>query len=716
MIQRLKRRHLVLLGIGHTNAHVLRMWKMQPFPDTDLTCISDHSIATYSGMMPAVLARQIPQERMEIDLVRLCAFAGAKLLTGQVVGIEHARCEVLMEKHPPVPFDALSIGIGSVAATAEVTIDSEAVVMIKPMQSFLSRLEKAVALVRSQRQDIRVAIVGSGVAGVEITCCLPAALKQATNGQVSLTLVTRSDQILPEVSGKTRQFVERELQSRGVKVLTSRSVTSVTADRMTFQDGDSIETGLVIWATNASPPPLLSKLGLKLDERGFLATNDRLQTSAANIFAVGDTGTITSERLPKAGVYAVRQGPVLWENLRRSLSQETLQRYAPQRSFLKLINLGDGRAVGQWKGFTLSGRWAMRLKNSIDSRFMDMYQVNAEMVGTMAEATMQCRGCGCKLGADDLESALSDSPVVLEDAAAIGGDHSPYLASTDFFSSPFEDAYLAGRVAALHSASDIVACGAEVMEALANVVVPEGDPRSQQRTLHDFLAGARLEFAAMGASVVGGHTIVGPRMEVGFTVIGRRLGKLLQKGNLRPGDRLFITKPIGIGVLLAAHMRSLCPARAYESLIEAMLQRQHQLAKISLDAGIAAGTDITGFGLGGHLVEMLRASHVAATLRLQALPILPGAIELVEQGIQSSLAPENRKIERRIIAASQLHEQARYKLLFDPQTCGGMLLGVPNSAVNLFVQAMTAAGFNEPAEIGVVDETSDQPSLKVIES
>ena len=105
MIERLKGRHIVLLGIGHTNAHILRMWKMHALPDTDLTCVSDNSIATYSGMLPAVLAGQIPPERMEIDLVRLCNKAGARLILNRVTGIDHASQELIFEDRPSVPFD-----------------------------------------------------------------------------------------------------------------------------------------------------------------------------------------------------------------------------------------------------------------------------------------------------------------------------------------------------------------------------------------------------------------------------------------------------------------------------------------------------------------------------------------------------------------------------------------------------------------------------------
>ena len=197
MIERLSARHLVLLGIGHTNAHVLRMWRMNPIPDTDLTCISNYTLATYSGMLPAVLAGQTPEEQMRIDLVQLCSSVGARLITDPVTGIDHQTNEVLFDDRPPIPFDALSVGIGSIATMEGIDIETDSLVQIKPMQTFLERLRTAVAKAErdSEGAELRVVLVGSGVAGIEIAACLPEFLKSAGKS-FSLSLVTRRWTIL----------------------------------------------------------------------------------------------------------------------------------------------------------------------------------------------------------------------------------------------------------------------------------------------------------------------------------------------------------------------------------------------------------------------------------------------------------------------------------------------------------------------------------------
>lgn len=720
-------KHVVLLGIGHTNAHIVRMWGMNPIPDTSLTCISDNGIATYSGMLPAVLAGQVPPEEMEIDLVRLCSFVGARLITSEVTGLDKVRRLVHFADRPSIPFDVLSIGIGSVPSMDGVEVSGRSLLKIKPMQTFLDRLSMALhdavkrmqakATADSSNQEsplLKIVVAGSGVAGMEIAFCLPPFLRKSVSVPFSLEVVTRSSEILQGVIPSMRKRVMDVLEQRSIPVRTGKTVLRADNDGLHLNDGSLVEADLIIWATGASQPELLSKLDLPLDGRGFLATNNKLQsTSALPIFAVGDTGTIVTEKLPKAGVYAVRQGPILWENIKATLTSEPLTTYEPQRSFLKLLNTGDGNAIGEWKGFSFGGSMAMMLKKRIDSRFMKMYRVQ-DAVNDGTEP-MQCKGCGCKLGGEVLEGALTSAMgssatalikrEELDDAAIINTSGGQIVASTDFFSNPFDDPYLAGRVVALHSASDLVAMGASVKAALANVVLPKGAAHSQRQALHELLEGARLEFEAMGGSIVGGHTIVGPRWEVGFTVIGEPLSEaLLRKQNLKLGDILYVTKPLGIGVLSAAHMRSQCRARDYQSLIATMLERQHGIAAIAADIGITAGTDITGFGLAGHLIEMLKASNVSATLQLSKLPILPGTTQAIESGIESTLAPDNRHIECVIQATPSRKSRPEYKVLFDPQTSGGLLLGVRKERAARFEQAVSDAGIGPAVAIGHVSE------------
>ena len=492
----------------------------------------------------------------------------------------------------------------------------------------------------------------------------------------------------------------------------------VDDEGMVMADGSSIEADLVIWATGATAPPEMKRFDLPTNEAGFFSTQSTLQsTGRPNCFVVGDTGTMIDQATPKAGVYAVRQGPILWENLNRLFGERPLIEYQPQRSFLKLINTGDGRAIGGWKGLSFSGNWVKRLKDRIDTRFMEMYQVADAAV--QADEAMQCRGCGCKLGAEALNLALAavgDDQIELEDAAVISeSEGETLIASTDFFSSPFTDAYLTGRISAIHCASDIVASGGTVTHALGNVVLPEGDNATQQRMLADFIAGATREFTKVGGKIVGGHTIVGPRGEYGFTVVGRTDQPMLRKNQLAPGDTIYLTKPLGVGILLAAHMRSQCLADDYDDLIETMLIDQMPYAKLARSLNTSAMTDVTGFGLAGHLIEMLRESDLSGVMQLEAIPLLGGVDRCLKLGIESSLAPENRRFERWIECQPAIKSRVTYKTLFDPQTCGGLIFGVSELQRSDLESACQSAGIEPPIAIARVEAKRDDHVSLVIE-
>lgn len=699
--ERLAGRHLVLLGIGHTNAHVLRMWRMNPIPNVDLTCISDRSVATYSGMLPAVLAGQTPEDQMQIDLVRLCGDAGARLIVDPVAGLDLPTRTVQFETRPPIPYDVLSIGVGSVPTTQGVTVEDDALLKIKPMQTFLSRLDESLKIAETKRVDapIQIVVVGGGVAGIEMLMCLPGRLESVIRKPYELTLVSRSSQIPKGVVPTLQRKIDREIQRRGIKRLLESDVVRVSKDEVECADGTIIGADIVVWAAGASPPKLLQRLSLPTDNGGFLLTDATLRSvSGEPAFAVGDTGSIRDLPTPKAGVFAVRQGPVLWENVQRCLDGRPLVDFQPQRSFMRLVNLGD-QAIGQWRGIPLKGNWVLKLKHWIDQRFMNQFSV----MQMEDDGQMQCRGCGCKLGPDPLAKALDPlgtGSLDAEDAVSIGEPDSGWIASTDFFVSPVEDAFLSGRISALHCASDLIVSGANVRQAIANVTLPEGDSNSQQRILTNFLQGARLEFGVMGAAITSGHTIVGPRMETGFTVAGPLIRDQVLKRLLQPGDELFLTKPLGVGVLLAATMRNRCNAADYESMLKTMLIRQHPFAVIASEQGILAGTDVTGFGLAGHLLEMLDSSDVSAEIELSKLPLLPGVTEYIAQGIQSSLAPENQCVERMIEVEKSLKSDPRYSVLFDPQTCGGFLYGVSPESSEKFIQSALAQDLPSPVRIG----------------
>ncbi|MEX0678864.1 MAG: selenide, water dikinase SelD [Pirellulales bacterium] len=733
MNSKLPRHDIVLIGAGHTNAHVLRMWRMTPLADTRLTCISNFPIATYSGMLTGTLAGVYSRDRMQIDLVRLCAASAARLICSEVTGLDLGHKQVLLRDRPPVRFDVLSVGIGSVPELPASGESNSTLLTIKPMQTFLERLDGRLAALETAAsgRPWRIAVVGAGAGGVEIAFCLPFHLvRQHPGCRYELTLIDAAPEMLSGVDPRMIRRVRRELVARGVELILGHPVEDARDGRLMLKGKGARPVDLAIWATSAAAPPLLARLGLPTDEKGFLLTRATLQTVAdAPVFAVGDSGTNVEYPTPKAGVYAVRQGPVLWENLRRTLRGEARVPYVPQRGFLKLLATGDGRAILGYKGLSFHAAWCKRLKNYIDTRFMAKYQDysqrNMSGDGGQSDAPMQCAGCGGKLAGAVLSRALARLKIPPAEHVLLGLDRpddaaivrlaggGPVAITVDFFTPFVDDPYFVGRVAALNAASDLFALGSRPAAALALAAVEPGSPLAQEQFLYELLAGAQREFEQMGATLVGGHTIESPKPLVGFSLIAAASDRPSLKDGLRPGDYLVLTKPLGSGILLAAHMRAKCRAEWFQALERVLLASNQHAAQCAHDLDTSGITDVTGFGLAGHLLEMLRASEASCELWLADLPLLPGARELLAAGVESTLAPANRSVEAQMEADADTRSSAEYPILFDPQTSGGLLVGVAEKDLGRYLDR-TGQDSDGARLVGRVTAHSATPTLRVL--
>jgi selenide,water dikinase len=326
-------------------------------------------------MLPGVLSGQYQPDDMVIDLRRLCQRSGVRLIVGEVGGFDARRGE-LRVGGTTLAFDVASIGIGSVPSSNGVVIDDDApLVAVKPMRSFLDRLDAHLARV-PRGTGVRLAVVGGGSGGIEIAfTVLPYLRARARPGEhAEVVLVAGPDGLTPGQWPGTTRRVLAALGRTGITVI-DRRVTRVTSRHVEYEGGEPTDVDAVVWATGAVAPPWLRSLGLPTDNRGFLLTEDTLRsTGEGQVFAVGDSGTVVGTPTPKAGVHAVRQGPVLWDNLRRSVTGCRLRCYRPQADFLRLLNMGDGRAIGEWKGVSFEGAWVWRLKDRIDRRFIARYR------------------------------------------------------------------------------------------------------------------------------------------------------------------------------------------------------------------------------------------------------------------------------------------------------------------------------------------------------
>ncbi len=406
-------------------------------------------------------------------------------------------------------------------------------------------------------------------------------------------------------------------------------------------------------------------------------------------------------------MFAVRQGPILANNLRQAAlawiagtSPTRLQRYRPQTRFLCLLSTGDRQAVMSWGNVSLSGAWVWRWKNHIDHKFMRKFKI----LPPMPEVTMPCRGCGSKHSANLLRTVMAEFPDTLsaDDSARISVAGRELLVTADGFTDPLNDPFEFGALATRHALNDLYAMGGAPHSGLALVQWPVGGTQKMAQDLTQVLTGITTALQEVGANLVGGHTAQGETPWIGITVVGTPALNLWRKNGLQPDDALILTKPLGTGVLLAARMRRKLRGEWLKPLMTHLRHSNAEAVFIGGELGVNACTDVSGFGLFGHLQEMTRAAHMNCSIHLNAIPVLPGADELTLAGVRSSLYADNRAL-----YGDKAPQNPRFHLLFDPQTQGGLLFAMPVKQALHCVALLNAVGY--PAaiigQVGQVDPT-----------
>jgi selenide, water dikinase len=689
---------LLLLGAGHAHVEVLRRFAMKPEPRVRLTLVGREPETPYSGMLPGLIRGEYTLDQAHIDLAPLAAAAGARLILAEATAIDLAARTIGLADRPDIAFDLLSIDVGGAPA-----MPTGGGIPVKPIGQFLARLQ---ALEERDPPTARIAVIGGGAGGVELAL----ALAKRFRGHPKVVLVSSTAEPLAAAPPRTRRVVRAALVDAGVELASGVSAGSLADGVLPLSDGSALEVDAALWATGVIGQPLLLESGLICDANGCVVVDASLRSVSHDfVFAAGDCAALGR---PKSGVWAVRAGKPLAENLRRVARGEQPQAWKPQRDALAILGLGNGKAVAWRNGITVAGRSVARLKDWIDRRWMRMYKNMRMPVDPTAD--MRCGGCGAKVGAEVLAGALAaisrSGPADLlaaldqpDDAAIVRPPIGRVLVqSVDHFRAFLDDPFVFGQVAAAHALSDIHAMGAQPWTALAIASVPYAPSAKMRSELAAMLQGASLVLDADGCTLVGGHSGEAAEAALGFAVTGiAEANHILRKSGLREGDHLILTKPLGTGIVLAGHMRGLARAAWLQAAIASMCVSNAEAARIFLAHRATACTDVTGFGLAGHLTEMLTASHLSAVLWPEAIPTLPGAMELAARGIESTLAPDNWK------ALPGGTSMGMAALLVDPQTSGGLLAGISPTRAESCLRQLRDAG-HDAAVIGVVEAPNDR--------
>lgn len=697
--------HLILAGAGHSHALLLRMWAMQPKrrPEGLITLVNRHITTLYSGMVPGLVAGTYSRNNLEINLWRLADQAGVALVIAEITGLDPLKQKLLLAGRPPLSYDRLSLNLGCVTQEPKATSGKSNALAIKPLEPALSYINKA----ETSQPTTPVQLVGSGLAAIELALALRhrwpkrKVQLQAKPGRIPLVL-------------------QQALATAGVNLLQ-------TAEPAAAKENPA---SLRLHCTGSQAPSLLAASGLPVDARGRVRTAATLEVlDFPKIFACGDCAVIDDDPRPASGVWAVRAAAPLGRNLEASCNQKPLKPWRPQRLALQLMGgfdiEGKPTAWALWGSLCLGPHpWLWHWKQWIDRRFMKRFQLQSMASDVSStDSSMLCRGCAAKVSATTLKAGLDGAGLdrlgtAPEDAAVVpssdGAQDKPLLQSVDGFPALISDPWLNGRLTALHASSDLWACGSRVNSAQAVITLPLAPPELQQQLLAQTLAGIRSVLDPQQAALIGGHTLEAresspPPCSLGIQVVmsvqGSPQSRIWPKRGIQADDQLLLSRPLGTGVLFAAAMAGATNPADLDQALTQMQTSQHPLVDqlAALEAShpghLHAVTDITGFGLLGHLGEMLgnpaeNKPKLQVQLEAKAVPALPGSLELFEAGHASSLAPANRNawglldpqpqlsgpaavtLNLGAITKGSSQHQAILELLIDPQTCGPLLISV----------------------------------------
>lgn len=680
---------LVLVGGGHSHALIVRRLAMKPIPQTRLTLISEKALTAYSGMLPGWVAGHYSREQAHIDLNQLCRWAGVRWIEDKVIGLDLEEQQLLFAQRPPVNFDTVSLDIGSSSKLPEGDLPDH-VIGVKPVSGFHSQWQQLLA----QTADARPAhwgVIGAGAAGVELVLAMAHRLQgQAT---ACLHLVFRGERILKGYPARAVSAAEAALKSYGVQCHAGFDVAATDSAGIAAVSGQRLDLDQSVWCAGATAPAWLSESGLLTDSDGFVSVDAQLQSvSHPGVFACGDIAHLRDDPRPKAGVYAVRQAPLLEANLRRLSLGQALKPIKLQSQYLSLLSLGGKQATGSRHGIAFSGHAVWRVKDHIDRAFMRKFQ----QLGTprpMPPPELDkphCGGCGGKLGPDLLTEGLAGLPIYRRDeikpALSKAEDASTLIPpagkalvqSIDGFRAFCDDLYLVGRAATEHSLNDVYAMGGEPLAAHVWVSTTIAHPRLQARDHRALMQGIAESLALNHATLAGGHSSESMDCSVGIAVTGAvaHQGQWGKTG-LQLGDALVLNKGLGTGVIFAADMQAQAPATAVQAALHSMCSSNRSASHALAQHKPHAVTDVSGFGLLGHLLEMLGdAGDYSAVLQAPAVPLLSGSLALSASGWRSSLYPAMAS-RLSFCAGGDQCPIGWLDLLLDPQTSGGLLAALP---------------------------------------
>ena len=696
--------HLVLIGGGHTNVLLMRKWLMYPklMPEIPISIISRDSHLVYSAMFPSVISKSVSLDDSLIDIRSLAKEVKVSFIKEEVKFIDFQKKQISFNNRPNIDYSKLVLNYGSqtkIPKEFEDLINNKIAFPIKPFFKAYESIKKEDKY--DSEKEKPFVIVGSGLAAIEVAF----ALRKRWNNR-NLKILCRSNKI-------------------DTKIL-----KSLHRSHIDLVESLSFDYGKILLCTGNKAPAWVQQNILDIDSTGRVITNKQLKLkNFSGIFAAGDCAVIDSSKRPSSGIFAVKVLNILANNIQKDIKGESLKKWIPQRFGLQIVNSHNRKipeAFAFYGNFVLGPSFFFwYLKNKIDKNFIKKFRESYDNMNQKNNKNWidDCRGCAAKIPQSTLNISLRNAnlehfAVSPEDSVQIfNNDQNIIFQSIDGFPALISDPWFNAKITVLHACSDLWACGVKLSSVQALISLPKVQKDFQSFLFSQCLKGIKSTVEDQGGELIGGHTFESRSIsnkpyslgiDISLTVQGilKKGTKPWLKSGMQKGDILLMSRPLGVGIFFAGQMQNINFRDSSEEIMRNLVKSQQplvdQINSLQDKFGekvVNAATDITGFGLIGHLKEMIDSSNllrkdnnlepIKVLLDLSAFKAYPGVFELIKKGVKSSLFDSNKEIldlifaenqNNRIISFTKNNQFSIYSfkekisLLLDPQTCGPLLI------------------------------------------
>ena len=729
---------VILVGGGHSNIQVIKAWVMNPPTNAKLILISNNAYAPYSGMLPLHLMGKYSFDEIHFDLRRICSLANVDFIEAEVTAIDRKKQLIMLKERPNVSYDIVSINVGITPAQNfqhEQKDFDKCLFSLKPISNLIKSFDYFLTLAMSwsKEQNIKISIVGGGAAGVEVALALSIRLKKLKQNH-QIVLFQRSDKLIKNQHYKASQLALEKLQLAGIEVILRTEITKLSKERLYDVQGESYQTDFTFISTDAKAPLWFKSSKLPINEAGFIKVNESLHLDDDDCFyAAGDCIQFSSFSLAKAGVYAVRQGPVLKNNIFYKLGYKKKKiTYKPQKTILGLIHCGEDETIYAKGKIVTSGKRYFQLKDYIDRKFMDNFSLPfyqhfrkkmkemKEIEYLRPEEVNTCGGCGSKVSPELLFGILHSEefkqfhevlPAILDDAPSFETVSGHISSSIDGFRPFIKDPYLFGKIATLHALSDLAANGAKPLNVNLSITTKIAPQKFQQYELKQMMYGICEVLKRHNIKMIKGHTNEGIESSLTLSVNGTANKHSFKKNNINENEYLVLTKPIGSGILLRSLMLGECQGDWCTELIQELSKDNLEILSLLESFSISAITDVTGFSLLGHLSEMLEGQKLYAEINYETIKLMKGVKELLISNITSHLGPKLEKYYSPLVENCSGFD---LRAMFDPQTNGGLLITIKMEQAEHFLRKLKEKNFCSATIIGEIKTLSNSKTKIII--